>query len=279
MATSERSSGDSESPEFEFWKVRNLSFHEHNLLSADELFADGVLLPLHHLCLCPRPEYPNPHPSKSEPITFHPVPSLKSVIQPEISPVTALAASKKCKGIFQKSNSGGKGKEKKTEGKVSSAEMNKNIWPFHWSRSLGSGGVRARMMADSSVNRKVNSAPCSRSNSTFRPCLAKSRLWKAEKSVAKEGSEARRKKSPAAASCGGGGGCGEGARAMVSNCRWHLICGNCGRSAVAVGVTTLGRGGSGSGDGGSGGGSSGNRKLGGNLFKFNTRDLLTRNPC
>nr|GMD11362.1 probable transcription repressor OFP9 [Ipomoea batatas] len=44
--SSGRRSGDSTSPEFEFWMVRNPSFPQPNLLSADELFSDGVLLPL-----------------------------------------------------------------------------------------------------------------------------------------------------------------------------------------------------------------------------------------
>ncbi|GAB4826533.1 hypothetical protein Ancab_033428 [Ancistrocladus abbreviatus] len=44
-----RRSNASNSPEFEFWMVRNPSFPPPNLLSADELFSQGVLLPLHLL--------------------------------------------------------------------------------------------------------------------------------------------------------------------------------------------------------------------------------------
>ncbi|GAB4830806.1 hypothetical protein Ancab_004836 [Ancistrocladus abbreviatus] len=44
-----RRGDDSNSPEFEFWMVRNPSFPPPNLASADELFSGGVLLPLHLL--------------------------------------------------------------------------------------------------------------------------------------------------------------------------------------------------------------------------------------
>ncbi|KAG9439860.1 hypothetical protein H6P81_020025 [Aristolochia fimbriata] len=50
QSSSPRKSSDSSSPEFEFWRVRNAcGAPEPDLVSADELFADGVLLPLHRL--------------------------------------------------------------------------------------------------------------------------------------------------------------------------------------------------------------------------------------
>lgn len=58
-----RRAGDSSSPEFEFWMVRNPSFPQPNLLSADELFSDGVLLPLHLLQPYSSSDDPNPSPT------------------------------------------------------------------------------------------------------------------------------------------------------------------------------------------------------------------------
>ena len=48
---------------------------------------------------------------------------------------------------------------------ASSAELNINIWPFSRSRSAGNAGTRPKLFAGAPVTRKVNSAPCSRSNS------------------------------------------------------------------------------------------------------------------
>ncbi|XP_077216321.1 uncharacterized protein LOC143850920 [Tasmannia lanceolata] len=59
-----RRSSDSSSPEFEFWMVRNPSFPQPQLLSADELFVDGVLLPLH---LLPKNSDPDKTQPESEP--------------------------------------------------------------------------------------------------------------------------------------------------------------------------------------------------------------------
>ncbi|KAL1560054.1 serine/arginine repetitive matrix-like protein [Salvia divinorum] len=169
-----RSCGDSNSPEFEFWMVRNPSFPPPNLLSADELFSDGVLLPLHHLNLAPPPEAdafgsdrgPDPESCATE---------------------LALTSSKRWRDIFRKidkkivedhgikeKDNGVKERRKKnggvSGGVASSAELNINIWPFARSRSAGNGGTRPRAAA----NRKVSSAPCSRSNSGGE---SKSRKW------------------------------------------------------------------------------------------------------
>ncbi|XP_061340814.1 uncharacterized protein LOC133287261 [Gastrolobium bilobum] len=176
------------SPEFEFWMLRNPSFPQPNLLSADELFVDGVLLPLHLLPATnksdPPPETPN-----SEPPVHDPDPERDS--GPESSPAitdsssSTFSSSKRWKDLFRKSekkkpnnNPEGKEKGKKKERKntsgSSSAELNINIWPFSRSRSAGNTGTRPRLFPGAPATRKVNSAPCSRSNSAGE---SKSRKW------------------------------------------------------------------------------------------------------
>lgn len=184
-----RRSGDSNSPEFEFWKVHNPSFPQPNLLSADELFSDGVLLPLqllHHPCSDDPPPDPDPsqHPAETQPEAS--VSELNDT-EPGSIPVPSVPAptsSKRWKDIFKKSDNKEKNKEKRKEKKtstgaggnngVSAAELNINIWPFSRSRSAGNGGSRPRMAAAGSTTRKVSSAPCSRSNSAGE---SKSRKW------------------------------------------------------------------------------------------------------
>ncbi|KAK4386725.1 hypothetical protein Sango_2543100 [Sesamum angolense] len=199
-----RSSADSSSPEFEFWMVRNpASFPQPNLLSADELFSDGVLLPLHHL-LHVSSELPPPQDSQA------PVPDQVTELEPlsvelgdQSATSTALSTSKRWRYIFKKSDKKVlessvsasaddhntskekdiiRVKDKKRDQKknggggaasnlVSAAELNINIWPFSRSRSAGNGGSRPRWAA---ATRKASSAPCSRSNSTGE---SKSRKW------------------------------------------------------------------------------------------------------
>ncbi|KAA8520143.1 hypothetical protein F0562_014399 [Nyssa sinensis] len=197
--SSGRRSSDSNSPEFEFWMVRNPSFPQPDLLSADELFVDGVLLPLHllphHQNSCDPPD-PHPQPPNQETTTtsLKPPPESEPGSGPELSTAdsssTALTASKRWKDIFKKSDrrksqsnnneEKEKEKEKKKDRKngsgngASSAELNINIWPFSRSRSAGNGANRPRMVAGSAASRKVSSAPCSRSNSTGE---SKSRKW------------------------------------------------------------------------------------------------------
>lgn len=163
------------SPEFEFWMLRNpSSFPQTNLLSADELFAGGVLLPLRPPPLrLPSESDPDPDPRpKSEP-----GPLLSSTPSPESS-------SKRWRDIFKitdkKSAAAGRGghddkekeKKKKKErksfgGGATSAELNINLWPFSRSRSAGNSAVgrpRSAVLGGAG-SRKVSSAPCSRSNS------------------------------------------------------------------------------------------------------------------
>ncbi|CAF2026531.1 uncharacterized protein LOC106356322 [Brassica napus] len=179
-----RSSCASNSPEFEFWRLSNSSFHqtETDLLSADELFHDGVLLPLHLLSIKPEPQ---PDSSASE---CAPDPSLSTdtlITEQKPEPKLGLGSeltrdttgSKRWRDIFKKSENKPVGKkdkrkenrkkDKKTgSGSGSGAELNINIWPFSRSRSAGNNGIRPRISFGAPTTRKVSSAPCSRSNST-----------------------------------------------------------------------------------------------------------------
>ncbi|KAF9612041.1 hypothetical protein IFM89_037800 [Coptis chinensis] len=164
-------SNDSNSPEFEFWMVRNPSCPQPHLLSADELIADGVLLPLHLISQDPKPNsVPLELEHETEPEPSRPGPEAES-----------SSTSKRWRDIFkigEKKNEykegNNKEKEKKKERKSnmssSAAELNINIWPF--SRSW-SAGNRPKL-SNGSVSRKVSSAPCSRSNSAGE---SKSRKW------------------------------------------------------------------------------------------------------
>jgi len=174
------------SPEFEFWMLRNPSFPQPNLLSADELFVDGVLRPLH---LLPNKPHPSPKPSTFTPPIQEPDPEPGSPPDPEPSPSiltepSSSSASKRWRDIFRKTDKKstenidekekGKRKERKSGASTSSAELNINIWPFSRSRSAGNAGTRPKFFAGAPLTRKVNSAPCSRSNSAGE---SKSRKW------------------------------------------------------------------------------------------------------
>uniref|UniRef100_A0A7N0VGS7 Uncharacterized protein n=1 Tax=Kalanchoe fedtschenkoi TaxID=63787 RepID=A0A7N0VGS7_KALFE len=184
------------SPEFEFWMVRNPSLPVHNMITADELFVDGVLLPLDLVPVSAPPcevATPVTSSSVSEPGCV----SGEVPAGPELTAAVTAATgstSTRWKDIFRKSESKA-GKETdqgaestkagtKREGKTrasggggwsssSTAELNINIWPFSRSRSDGTGGARPKV---ASSGRKVSSAPCSRSNSGGE---SKSRKWPA----------------------------------------------------------------------------------------------------
>ncbi|ESQ38167.1 hypothetical protein EUTSA_v10028862mg [Eutrema salsugineum] len=168
------------SPEFEFWRDTNRSSTQPNvnLISADELFHDGILLPLHFLNLKPDPD-PSP-PASDPPASLIPEP--ESVPGPEL---TRETASKRWRGLFRKSENKPPVKnrkenmkrEKKTgsgSGLTAAAELNINIWPFSRSRSAGNKLTRPRMSFGAPKTRKISSAPCSRSNSAGE---SKSRKW------------------------------------------------------------------------------------------------------
>ncbi|KAL0727298.1 hypothetical protein Bca4012_023391 [Brassica carinata] len=191
-----RSSCDSNSPEFEFWRLTNSSFlqTESDLLSADELFHDGVLLPLHLLSIKSEPQ-PDPNVSECDP---DPMPSTDALItEQKTEPGPGLGSeltrettvSKRWRDIFKKTEHKPAGKKEKVKdnkkkekksgsgpgsGSGSGAELNINIWPFSRSRSAGNNVTRPRMSFGAPTTRKVSSAPCSRSNSTGE---SKSRKW------------------------------------------------------------------------------------------------------
>ncbi|XP_027338625.1 uncharacterized protein LOC113852521 [Abrus precatorius] len=171
------------SPEFEFWMLRNPSFPQPNLLSADELFVDGVLLPLHLLPTTNRPDPPTQTPNTEPPPRDpDPEPGPPPEPSPAITESPSSSTSKRWKDIFRKKNTEekekekekGKKKERKTGAGASSAELNINIWPFSRSRSAGNAGTRPKLFPGAPATRKVNSAPCSRSNSAGE---SKSRKW------------------------------------------------------------------------------------------------------
>lgn len=166
-----RSSSASNSPEFEFWMIRNPSSQETTLHSADELFSGGVLLPLQRLNPQNSDDPPDKDTTTESTNTSSINPNTDSIPGSDLR--TTFTASKRWKDIFKKNpESKEKDNKKKKErnggssgggGATSSAELNINLWPFSRSRSAGNGGSRPRTAVG---NRKVSSAPCSRSNST-----------------------------------------------------------------------------------------------------------------
>ncbi|CAK9320889.1 unnamed protein product [Citrullus colocynthis] len=175
------------SPEFEFWMVRNPSFPQPNLLSADELFVDGVLLPLHLVSNHSPSQSTDPtQKSDLDPPPSEPDPSDGPKLTPNSADSGSSLTSSKRWSIFKKSekknvpgNQEDRDKEKKKEKKTgngsTSAELNINIWPFSRSRSAGNAFTRPKMFPGGQHgSRKVNSAPCSRSNSAGE---SKSRKW------------------------------------------------------------------------------------------------------
>lgn len=172
-----RSNNDSNSSEFEFWMVRNPSLPQPNLLTADQLFVDGVLLPLHQLYLRnnSNPSEPNPEPSKLEPHSRNTEHEPGPGLEINFESAAPLSASKRWKDIFKKGDKNKKSKtdpqdkENKKKDKKSgisnassSAELYINLWPFSRSRTAGNGCTRPITIFGA---RKVYSAPCSRSNS------------------------------------------------------------------------------------------------------------------
>ncbi|CAN8237976.1 unnamed protein product [Cochlearia groenlandica] len=175
---------DQTSPEFEFWRVTDRSStkpNNVNLVSADELFHDGILLPLHLLNLKPDPD---PYPTGSDP-------PVALISEPESKPgpelVRETTSSKRWSGLFRKSVTKSPAKaELKREKRLGSglgsgpglsstaAELRINIWPFSRSRSAGNKLTRPRISFGAPKTRKISSAPCSRSNSSGE---SKSRKW------------------------------------------------------------------------------------------------------
>ncbi|KAG6528430.1 cyclin-dependent kinase 13-like [Zingiber officinale] len=166
------SSASSSALEFQFWAAGE---SPPQLLTADELFADGILLPLHTLSLrpIPHPDPDVPPVSRSEP---EPEPASDPPPPPPDADITAsiscspTSGSKRWKDIFRigekkPGDEKDRRKERRAGAAAAAAELNIHIWPFSRSRSAGSaaaGGVRPRT---SISGRRVSSAPCSRSNS------------------------------------------------------------------------------------------------------------------
>jgi len=305
------------SPEFEFWMLRNPSFPQPNLHTADELFVDGVIIPLHLLPTTNKSD-PPPQIQNSDPSPHNPVPEPGPL--PESSPVitesssssstSTFSGSKRWKDIFRKGEKNNteekekekKNKEKKKErkngnGANSAAELNINIWPFSRSRSAGNTTTRPKLFTGAPVTRKVNSAPCSRSNSAGE---SKSRKWPSspgragvhvgrnspvwqvrrsggknsegsntEKELKKESTVSRRSKLVS-----GGGGKAKVLSLNVPMCigyRHHLSCRSDENSAIGVsGGAAVNRGG----DNGGGECHHHDEGSGGNLF--NLRNLFTK---
>ncbi|KAF3337177.1 hypothetical protein FCM35_KLT17764 [Carex littledalei] len=156
-------SNSSSSPEFEFWGLvgtNNPSSLHTNLPSADELFSDGILLPLQNLNIPVSDNKPSSDASNSfiDPSSF-----------PSSSPSPG-PASKRWKDIFIKAAGEREKKKEKTRLSVgNNAELNINLWPFSRSRSAGNassiGSWSKKLPVKLATGRNVSSAPCSRSNS------------------------------------------------------------------------------------------------------------------
>ncbi|RQO92275.2 hypothetical protein POPTR_006G283300v4 [Populus trichocarpa] len=166
--------------------VQNASFPQPNLVTANELFVDGVLLPLyllHHPNNNNNNHPPDPDPDSTEPEP----PSSQPDPEPEILPASITmeptSSSKRWKDIIfkkgdkktstaakkqeekDKDKDKDKKREKRSQNGASSAELNINIWPFSRSRSEGNSVTRPKLFPGAPGTRKVSSAPCSRSNS------------------------------------------------------------------------------------------------------------------
>ncbi|KAK8601049.1 hypothetical protein V6N13_059203 [Hibiscus sabdariffa] len=174
--SSGRRSSHSSSLEFEFWMVRNPYFPQPDLISADELFFNGILRPL-HLLPSKQPEenppaselsVPDPEPEPSPLITFDPTPALssskrwKDIFKKEKSKNGAKNQQDKDKEKERKKKKKKKEKKSQNQSRGCPVELHINIWPFSRSRSAGTSGTRPRTVGA----RKVSSAPCSCSNSS-----------------------------------------------------------------------------------------------------------------
>ncbi|CAH9114298.1 unnamed protein product [Cuscuta epithymum] len=175
-STTRRRSSSSGSNSFEFCVLRKA-----NLLSADELFSDGVLLPLY----CPASpdlialgaeqqqsvsEPDHPHLSGAEQPALGPDHSVSSAAkqQPGLEFESAAVvgssstASKRWRNIFKRVGNGGENTTDKKGGffgaHASERVLNINIWPFRRSNSAGNGGCAP---APGTASPKVSSAPCS----------------------------------------------------------------------------------------------------------------------
>ncbi|KAG6503788.1 splicing factor, arginine/serine-rich 19-like [Zingiber officinale] len=135
----------SSSSEFEFWMVG--SNPSPALLTADELFVDGVLLPLQKLSMVSNPGRSG---------TPAPPPAPPTAASSSSPPPAATTHPRPKKWPPKKERRGGSS--------GGPAELNINLWPFPRSRSAGVARFSSSS-ASPATRRKVRSAPCSRSNS------------------------------------------------------------------------------------------------------------------
>ncbi|XP_040384746.1 translation initiation factor IF-2 [Oryza brachyantha] len=192
------------SPEFEFWMVGKnpAPFQSPELLTADELFSDGIVLPLRTLQQAPESADGDGGGVEASALAEEvEVEAGQRLAESGPAPTPDLpAVTFKWKDIFKATGGGGESKDrKKMERRVSSVGgngelININIWPFSRSRSAGhsagaGAGALSRNKSNPNANananastapaaaaapvaaaapgpaRKVSSAPCSRSNS------------------------------------------------------------------------------------------------------------------
>ncbi|KAJ1286865.1 hypothetical protein BS78_03G384900 [Paspalum vaginatum] len=186
------------SPEFEFWMVgRNPA---PALLTADELFSGGVVLPLHTLqAAAPDPAAAEgeagakvvkadadsaaaalPLPASTEPGQEAEAEAAVPLAESGIAPTPDLpAVTFKWKDIFKAGGGEARDRAKKAERRVSgNAELiNINIWPFSRSRSAGhsagpaAGGSSSLSRGKPSLNNPPNaSAPSANTNAGASAC-------------------------------------------------------------------------------------------------------------
>ncbi|KAJ8494002.1 hypothetical protein OPV22_015723 [Ensete ventricosum] len=160
-----RNSSASPAPEFEFCIDANPSSHQPQLLTADELFSDGLLLPLGLLSL-PLPGHTRTAARQSEPARqpTPPPPAQKSIAAS--ASCSSTSGSKRWKDMFKAAERKGVEERKRPNDRRSGvAEFNIGIWPFSRSRSAGNATSSGGRPQAAAYGRKASSAPCSRSSS------------------------------------------------------------------------------------------------------------------
>ncbi|THU58740.1 hypothetical protein C4D60_Mb03t17600 [Musa balbisiana] len=162
-----RNRSASPSPEFEFWIDANPSSHQPQLLTADELFSDGLLLPLGLLSL-PLPDHTRTTARQTEPAQQPPPPPLPPAQKSTTVPAScsSTSGSKRWKDMFKVAERKGAEERKLLKDQRSGAAvLNIGIWPFSRSRSAGSATTSGGRPRAAAYGRKASSAPCSRSSS------------------------------------------------------------------------------------------------------------------
>ncbi|CAD5164449.1 uncharacterized protein LOC103994876 [Musa acuminata AAA Group] len=161
------SSSCTSSPEFEFWMVgKNPSTCQTDFLTADELFVDGVVLPLDLLSLS----------IPSQGCVSHCLSEPGTNVQPPSAPSSSLGSappashSNKWKDLIKAGEKAleeiRKRRNRIRGGTGGSAKSRNGIWPFNSSHSSASTGTGSWGRAKAAVTRRrASGEPCSRSNS------------------------------------------------------------------------------------------------------------------